>query len=106
MLKYWAQHAYYLDSDFAEIGDIREKAGITVELGRSAKERLLPGLYTRIEVQEVALQNKTVTLKLNQQQLELLDRTVIHGIAPDRASLIRLALRELAAKRGVGGARQ
>jgi Arc/MetJ-type ribon-helix-helix transcriptional regulator len=45
------------------------------------------------------LQNKTVTLKLNQQQLELLDRTVLRGIAADRCSLIRLALRELAAKR-------
>jgi Arc/MetJ-type ribon-helix-helix transcriptional regulator len=52
------------------------------------------------------LENKTVTLKLNQQQLELLDRTVILGIAPDRSSLIRLALRELAAKRGVEGTRQ
>jgi hypothetical protein len=40
-----------------------------------------------------------VTLKLNQQQLELVDRSV----APDRASLIRLALRELAAKRAAQG---
>ena len=40
----------------------------------------------------------TVVLKLNQQQLELLDRTVAKGVAPDRASLIRLALREYAAK--------
>jgi len=38
-----------------------------------------------------------VTLKLNQQQLELIDRTVARGIAPDRAALIRLALREYAA---------
>jgi Arc/MetJ-type ribon-helix-helix transcriptional regulator len=42
---------------------------------------------------------RVVTLKLNQQQLELLDRTIAKGVAPDRASLIRLALREYAAKR-------
>ena len=38
-----------------------------------------------------------VTLRLNQQQLELLDRTIAQGIAPDRVSLVRLALREYAA---------
>ena len=38
-----------------------------------------------------------VTLKLNQQQFELLDRTIARGIAPDRAALVRLALREYAA---------
>ena len=37
-----------------------------------------------------------VTLKLNRQQLELLDRTIARGVAPDRVSLIRLALREYA----------
>ena len=42
---------------------------------------------------------KIVTLKLNQQQLELIDRTIVQGVAPDRASLIRLALREYAGKR-------
>jgi metal-responsive CopG/Arc/MetJ family transcriptional regulator len=36
-------------------------------------------------------------LKLNQQQLELLDRTIARGVAADRASLVRLALREYAA---------
>ena len=40
-----------------------------------------------------------VVLTLNQQQLELLDRTVAQGIAPDRESLVRLALREYAAWR-------
>ncbi|MBV8536841.1 MAG: ribbon-helix-helix protein, CopG family [Alphaproteobacteria bacterium] len=39
----------------------------------------------------------TVTLELNQQQLELIDRTVARGVAPDRAALVRLALREYAA---------
>jgi Arc/MetJ-type ribon-helix-helix transcriptional regulator len=41
---------------------------------------------------------KLVTLKLNQQQLELLDRTIARGAAPDREALIRRALREYAAK--------
>jgi Arc/MetJ-type ribon-helix-helix transcriptional regulator len=40
-----------------------------------------------------------VTLELNRQQLELLDRTVARGVAPDRASLVRLALAEHAARR-------
>jgi Arc/MetJ-type ribon-helix-helix transcriptional regulator len=38
-----------------------------------------------------------VKLRLNQQQLELIDRTIAQGVAPDRASLVRLALREYAA---------
>ncbi len=41
----------------------------------------------------------SVVMTLNQQQRELLDRTVARGIAPDRESLIRLALREYAAWR-------
>jgi hypothetical protein len=31
---------------------------------------------------------------LNRQQLELMDRTIAQGVAPDRAALLRLALRE------------
>jgi hypothetical protein len=46
-----------------------------------------------------AMSEKTVTLKLNQQQLELLDRTIAQGAAPDRVSLVRLALHEYAANR-------
>jgi len=38
-----------------------------------------------------------VTLKLNHQQLELIDRTIAQGVAPDRPSLVRRALREYAA---------
>jgi Arc/MetJ-type ribon-helix-helix transcriptional regulator len=45
------------------------------------------------------MSERTVTLKLNQQQLELLDRTIAQGVAPDRAALVRLALREYASKR-------
>ncbi len=43
------------------------------------------------------MNEKIVTLKLNQQQLELLDRTIARGAAPDRVALIRRALREYAA---------
>jgi metal-responsive CopG/Arc/MetJ family transcriptional regulator len=39
-----------------------------------------------------------IVMKLNQQQLELLDRTIAQGVASDRTNLIRLALREYAAK--------
>jgi metal-responsive CopG/Arc/MetJ family transcriptional regulator len=39
---------------------------------------------------------RTVTLMLNQQQLELIDRTIAKGVASDREALIRLALREYA----------
>jgi Arc/MetJ-type ribon-helix-helix transcriptional regulator len=40
-----------------------------------------------------------IKLRLNQQQLELMDRTIANGVAPDRAALVRLALREYAAAR-------
>jgi metal-responsive CopG/Arc/MetJ family transcriptional regulator len=39
-----------------------------------------------------------ITMKLNQQQLELLDRTIANGHASDRTNLIRLALKEYAAR--------
>lgn len=39
-----------------------------------------------------------VVLKLNAQQLELLDRTIARGLAPDRPALIRRALREFAVR--------
>jgi len=40
-----------------------------------------------------------IKLWLNQQQLELMDRTIARGVAPDRVGLVRLALREYAAAR-------
>ena len=40
-----------------------------------------------------------IKLQLNQQQLELMDRTIARGIAPDRVALVRLAIREYAAAR-------
>jgi len=47
------------------------------------------------------MSQKTVVVKLNQQQLELIDRTVARGEAADRVALVRRALRELAKKRGI-----
>lgn len=43
---------------------------------------------------------KTVKLVLNQQQLELLDKTIAQGVAADRETLVRMALREFAKKHG------
>jgi hypothetical protein len=40
-----------------------------------------------------------IKLRLNQQQLELLDRTIARGVAPNRVALVRLAIREYAAAR-------
>jgi hypothetical protein len=40
-----------------------------------------------------------IKLQLNQQQLELMDRTIARGVAPDRVALVRLAIREYAAAR-------
>jgi hypothetical protein len=48
---------------------------------------------------EALMAETTVTLRLNQQQLELMDRTIAQGVAPDRVALVRLALREYAAAR-------
>ena len=47
---------------------------------------------------------KVVTLRLNQQQLELMDRTIALGVAVDRVALVHLALREYAAARTASGA--
>ena len=55
---------------------------------------------------EADVEGRIVTLQLNQQQLELLDRTIGKGVASDRIALIRLALRELAAKRLAARAEQ
>ncbi len=37
---------------------------------------------------------RTIVLKLNQQQLELIDRTIARGAAADRVALVKLALRQ------------
>ncbi len=49
---------------------------------------------------EGRMPGRTITMKLNQQQLELIDRTVATGIAPDRQALIKLAIREQAERHG------
>ncbi len=51
------------------------------------------------DARECFMAETVVKLRLNQQQLELLDRTIAQGVAPDRVSLVRLALREYAAAR-------
>lgn len=43
-----------------------------------------------------------IRVVLNQQQLELLDATIERGVAGDRSSLVRLALREFAARHSSG----
>jgi Arc/MetJ-type ribon-helix-helix transcriptional regulator len=48
---------------------------------------------------------KIVIVRLNQQQIELVDRTIQRGEAPDRAALVRKALREQAAKVANGAGR-
>ena len=49
---------------------------------------------------------RTVVVRLNQQQIELIDRTIRRGEAPGHdLSLIRKALREQARKQRDGGAR-
>jgi hypothetical protein len=47
-------------------------------------------------LRESFMAETVVKLRLNQQQLELMDRTITQGVAPDRVSLVRLALREYA----------
>ncbi len=44
---------------------------------------------------------RTIGVRLNQQQLELIDRTIARGLAETREELMRLALREYAEKREV-----
>lgn len=47
-----------------------------------------------------------VKLRLNQQQLELMDRTIAQGVAADRETLVRLALHEYAAAHKPDGAKE
>jgi hypothetical protein len=56
-------------------------------------------------IKEAFMAETVVKLRLNQQQLELIDRTIAQGIAPDRVSLVRLALREYAAARKADASR-
>jgi len=69
---------------------------------RLCREAWLPG-WVRSQVYEMEgrpMAETIVTVKLNQQQKELLDRTVATGVAADRIGLIRLALRQYAERHG------
>jgi hypothetical protein len=67
---------------------------------RSGGKSCIQDLSSRITAKEDLYMAETVVkLRLNQQQLELMDRTIAQGVAPDRVSLVRLALREYAATR-------
>jgi hypothetical protein len=55
---------------------------------------------------EAFMAETVVKLRLNQQQLELMDRTIAQGVAPDRVSLVRLALREYAAAHKADGSKE
>ena len=46
------------------------------------------------------MSDNVIRVVLNQQQLELLDATIGRGVPGDRSSLVRLALREFAARHG------
>jgi Arc/MetJ-type ribon-helix-helix transcriptional regulator len=56
-------------------------------------------LGSLVAAEGIFMTEAVVKLRLNQQQLELMDRTIAQGVAPDRVSLVRLALREYAAAR-------
>ncbi len=43
---------------------------------------------------------RTIVLKLNQQQLELIDRTIAKGAAADPAALVKRAVRDYAERHG------
>jgi hypothetical protein len=69
------------------------------------KQILYTGFGRPSCVRECFMTEAVIKLRLNQQQLELMDRTIAQGVAPDRVSLVRLALREYAAARKAETAR-
>jgi hypothetical protein len=77
---------------------------LEVRKSRSPGTILYTGLDRRSPSgKKCSMAETVVTLRLNQQQLELLDRTIAQGVAPDRVSLVRLALREYAGARKSDG---
>ena len=44
-----------------------------------------------------------ISVPLNRQQLELVDRTLARGVAPTRAALLQLAVREMMARDAAQG---
>jgi hypothetical protein len=79
---------------------LRPDAGRKALKSRSGDKSCIPDLVQPIAAQKEASMAETVVkLRLNQQQLELMDRTIAQGVAADRVALVRLALREYAASR-------
>jgi hypothetical protein len=74
---------------------------ITIESDKSC----IQDLSFRLPPKGNFMAETVVKLRLNQQQLELMDRTIAQGVAPDRISLVRLALREYAAAHKADAAR-
>jgi hypothetical protein len=63
------------------------------------RQILYTGFGTPIAPEGSLMAETVIKLRLNQQQLELMDRTIAQGVAADRVALVRLALREYAAAR-------
>jgi hypothetical protein len=70
---------------------------LEVQQSRSPGNSCIRDFVAIASDRNASMTETVITLRLNQQQLELLDRTIAQGVAPDRVSLVRLALREYAA---------
>jgi hypothetical protein len=66
---------------------------------RSGGKSCIQDFVSLVVAKGIFMTEAVIKLRLNQQQLELMDRTIAQGVAPDRVSLVRLALREYAAAR-------
>jgi hypothetical protein len=64
---------------------------------RSGDKSCIQDLASLSGLRGIFMTDTIVKLRLNQQQLELMDRTIAQGVAADRIALVRLALREYAA---------
>jgi hypothetical protein len=65
----------------------------------SGDKSCIQDLATRLPPKGSPMAETVIKLRLNQQQLELMDRTIAQGVAADRVALVRLALHEYAAAR-------
>jgi hypothetical protein len=66
---------------------------------RSGDKSCIQDFATRLPPKGFLMAETVIKLRLNQQQLELMDRTIAQGVAADRVALVRLALHEYAAAR-------
>jgi hypothetical protein len=84
----------------------RLNASRQAQYPRSGDKFCIQDLAAPIAAKRESFMAETILkLRLNQQQLELMDRTIAQGVAPDRVSLVRLALREYVAARQAETAR-